>query len=200
MRNSAPALKRPASGLSGGPSGPGFRSGRIPLRLGCLLALLLAAAGAGGRAGEIPNRLAKARIGEWALFQDVSAGEHSGDLTRFSVVDIRDGGEARTLVVRMEKLGPEGTAEESRDLEMILDEADRRTEELAARAKQVVSGQLLVGEREFPVVEVAWDDEDDSREIKIWLSEELPIGGLAKTWSSDPEFPAFELIDYGFPQ
>ncbi|MDR1521057.1 MAG: hypothetical protein LBU23_13090 [Planctomycetota bacterium] len=163
-----------------------------------ILAILLAAGLATAvRAGDIPNRLPEAKVGEWLLFQDVS-GARAGEQTRFSVVDIQGEGDDKTLTMRMEKFGPDGTEEESRDIEIKLDRFASRMAALEDKAKQISRERLTVKDKEFQVVAIAWDDDDPEREIRLWISPELPIGGLVKSWSSDPEFPAAELVDYGF--
>jgi hypothetical protein len=151
-----------------------------------------------GLSGEIPNRLPQARVGEWLLFQDVS-GERSGEYTRFSIVDIKGEGDDKVLILRIEKLaGAEDGGDDVRDIEIRPSGFAGRIAELEKKATQITRGALTVRDSELDVVEVAFTDDDGVREFRLWVSDSAPIGGLVKTWCSDPDFPAAELVDYGF--
>ena len=162
-----------------------------------VLATILAMAAALGLAADIPNRLPMAETGEWLLLRVVS-GEKAGELVRFSVCETRGDGDDRVVVMRMEKLDQDGSISESRDIESPVARHAERLAELEAKAKQISRERMTVKDREITVVAVTWDDDEGSREFKLWVSGELPIGGVVKSWSSDPDFPAAELVDYGF--
>ena len=163
--------------------------------IGLFLAVLPVAA---GFSGEIPNRLPRARVGEWLLFRDVS-GERSGEYTRFSIVDSRGEDDDKVLVLRIEKLaGAEDDGDDVRDIEIKPAGFTERVAELEKKATHITPGTLTVKDSEMAVVEVVFNDDDEDREFHLWISESAPIGGLVKTWCSDPEFPAAELVDYGF--
>jgi len=146
--------------------------------------------------GVIPRRLAEAKAGEWVLLRDVS-GENAGETIKFTVVEIKDG-EDKVVSMRSERYGEDGTVIETKDFEFPLSKYLERTEKLEDKAKQIGRERLTVKDKEIAVTAVSWDDEEETREYKLWISEDIPVGGIVKTWSSDPDFPAAELIDFGF--
>ena len=78
-----------------------------------------------------------------------------------------------------------------------------RSAGLRQRATSIEPGFVMIKDREIPVVAVSFsgDGKDGSganREFIIWLSNEIPAGGIAKTWCSDADFPQAEVIDFGF--
>lgn len=166
---------------------------------GLLTALLLALAsvGAVAAAGELPNRMDKVKAGEWLLVKDVS-GSRAGELTKFTVAEVKGAGADKVVVMKIERFGPDEKVQETRDVEIPVARYAERMAGLEAKAKQIGKERLTIKGKEIPVATVTWDDDKEPREFKLWLSEDLPIGGLAKSWSSDPEFPAAELVDYGF--
>lgn len=161
-------------------------------------ALAMFAAQAVAADGAIVNRLDKAKVGEWVMMQDVS-GDSVGEKTKVEVIAVRDG----MVVIKREHYDENGAVSDSKEHEIKLDRYAQRMADLQEKAKQISRERLTVKDKEMTVQAVSWDDEDPDdadarREFKIWVSEDLPIGGIAKTWSSDPGFPAAEVIDYGF--
>lgn len=157
----------------------------------------MAAASAAAADGDLPNRLEKAKAGEWLLFRNVS-GERDDRLTKYSIVEVKGEGDDKVVVLRIEHLGAEGEATESRDVEINMAKYRERRAGILDRAKQISSERLTIKDKEMPVTAVIIDSEDGKSEFKFWVSADLPVNGLVKTWSSDPEFHAIELIDYGF--
>ena len=161
-----------------------------------ILTFAVLAAGASAAEGGIPNRLNKAKVGEWVVLQDVS-GEGRGERTRVSVIKATDD----AVTIRREFL--DDADAESKEHEINFDRYNKRLSDLEAKAKQISRERLTIKDKEFMVQAVSWDGEDpedaeNRREFKIWVSSDLPIGGIAKIWSSDPNFPASEVVDYGF--
>lgn len=147
----------------------------------------------------LPRNLATAEVGEWTLMKDI-AGETRGETTRYSVVEVRGDGEDKVVVLRRERYGDDNTVVETRDLDIPVARYSQRLADLEGKAKQVSRENLTVKEEEVPVYAVTWDhvgEDGESQEIKLWLSPSVPVGGLVKSWSSDPAFPAAELVDYG---
>lgn len=167
---------------------------KILLTLAAIAVLSVAASAADG---SIPNRMDKAKAGEWVMMQNV-AGDGAGTKTKVSVTEVKDG----VVFIKREIFDRDGNPEEVFQHEIPLDRYAARLAELEGKAKQISRERLTVKDKELSVVAISWDgDPEDGkpdREFKIWVSEELPMGGIAKTWSSDHDFPAAEVIDYGF--
>lgn len=144
----------------------------------------------------VPNRLAKAVPGEWTLMQTV-AGDHMGEKIRFSVKSVSGAGEDAVVVIANERLDAEGGVAEADDIEVPLSRYAAKLRELEDNAKQVSRERLAIGDASYTVFAVTWDDEESGREMKIWISDDIPVGGLMKSWSSDASFPAVELVDFG---
>lgn len=162
--------------------------------IGALMFLTLAASAADG---SIPNRMDKVKAGEWVMMLNVSGAE-AGEKIKVSVAEVKDG----AVVIKRETFNADGSSGEVEQREIALSRYNERLSELEGKAKQISRERLTVKDKELSVVAVTWDREaeGETHEFKIWVSEELPIGGIAKTWSSDQEFPAAEVIDYGFAQ
>ena len=167
----------------------------IALSLLLAIGLLVPAASA---ESAIPSRLDKAKAGEWVVMRDISVGGEE-EIMRISVSAVREGN-PKVVVLKRERLAPDGSVEESKEMELDLDSYAERVRGLEDKAKQISRERLTVKDKELTVYAVSWDDERDDvvREFKIWVSEDLPIGGIAKFWCSDPEMPSAEVVDYGF--
>ncbi len=158
-------------------------------------ALLLSAAVAGE---AIPNRIAAAKAGEWVLMEDVSGGD-APEQTRVTLLRI----DGASFTVKREHFGEDGAVVETKEHEISLADYNRRMEEMASRAQEITREFITINEKEYPVTAVRilteeTDANGEPREFKVWLSPDLPIGGVAKTWSSDADFPSAEVIDFGF--
>ncbi|MCD7896824.1 MAG: hypothetical protein LUG50_09150 [Planctomycetaceae bacterium] len=165
--------------------------------LSCLcLAVATTAAAVDGP--EIPNRLPQAKAGEWVLMQGTS-GDNMGVRNRVTVTAVKDG----VVSLKRERLAPDGTVEETNAFDLNLERMASRNADLREHATAINTETIFVKDKEFSVVAVSWkgdpaEDGSGEREFKIWLSPDLPVGGLAKTWSSDHDFPSSEIVDYGF--
>ena len=167
------------------------------MRKAILFMFVLAVSGLAAHAAEsIPSRLDKMKAGEWILMQDVSG--ESGERTKITVLSVTP--EAFTL--RREHMDPDGTVTETKEHEIPMDKARERHADLEGKAKEVTKEFVIVKDKEIPVTAVFWESDKAQdgkpREFKIWLSDELPVTGLAKFWSSSSTFPNAEIIDYGF--
>lgn len=165
-----------------------------------LAAFAVLASVAAAADGAIPNRLGKAKVGEWAMLQNV-AGDDIGRKTKVSVIEVKDG----VVVIKRELFNADGTPDEVIQHEIPLERYNARLADLEGKAKQISRERLTVKDKEFSVVAVSWDgdageDGAPAPEFKIWVSADLPIGGIAKIWSSSPDFPAADVVDYGFEQ
>lgn len=147
--------------------------------------------------GAIPNRMGLVKPGEWLLMQEV-AGPNAGDRVKFEAVEVRGSGADAVVVIRGQRFSG-GEETESREIEIPVARYGQRLAELEDKAKQISRERLVVKDAEITVFAVSWDDEaEEPHEFKIWVSRDVPLGGIVKSWSSDPEFPAAEIIDYGF--
>lgn len=160
------------------------------------LFLLAVTAAAGEKA--VPNRVADMKQGEWVLMEDVSP-ESDGETIRVTVT--RVGGGKFTL--RRDHMDKTGAITETKESEMDVADAAKRLDDLGKKARTVTDEMIIVNEREIPVVAIEWegskkDADGNSHEYKMWLSEKLPVTGVAKFWSSDNSIPHAEIIDYGF--
>ncbi len=148
----------------------------------------------------LPNRMADVKVGEWVILSETS-GPSMGDRERFTVVEIKGEDEFKTVVVRRERIADDGSVTEQNDLEINLARFQDRLHEMEDKAKQVSRERMVVDNRDLALWSVSWERENEDGEMheyKMWVSEDLPVGGLYKTWSSDPNFPALELMDCGF--
>lgn len=150
-------------------------------------------------AGEsFPNRMDQAREGEWVLMREVSSAD-SDERVRMTVTKVADG----KISVRREHLDADGKIFESKDYDLTLESYNQRMEGIKSRARSITNEFLVINDTEFDVVAVEFTGESktadgEERDFKIWFSEKLPIGGIAKIWSSDPDFPSAEVVDFGF--
>ncbi len=136
-------------------------------------------------------------IGEWALMEDVSG--DAVERTKFTLLRI----DGESFTVKREHMDESGAVVETMEHTVSFADYNKRLEGMAARAKEVTREFVIVKDREIPVtaVHIVSDTKDgngDDREFKLWISDEIPLGGLAKTWSSDPAFPSAEVVDFGF--
>ncbi|MCD8139669.1 MAG: hypothetical protein LUE17_07815 [Planctomycetaceae bacterium] len=145
----------------------------------------------------IPNRFDQVKPGEWIVMQDVSGGDRAGERNRISVVSVADG----VITIRREHYAADGSLIETKEHALDIARITERQAALQTRATSITPGFITVKDKEIPVVAVAFkgeNGEDADREYMIWVSADLPLGGLAKTWCSDAEFPQAEVVDYGF--
>ncbi len=161
-----------------------------------LCAALLAVSA--GVAVDIPNRIGSAKVGEWVLMEDVS-GEESGEATKVTLTAI----DGESFTITREHIDASGAVIETKEHTIPLADYNRRMEGMASRAKEITEEFVFIGEKEYPVVAVhivsdTKDENGNDREFKMWISADLPIGGVAKTWSSDVRFPSAEVVDFGF--
>jgi hypothetical protein len=166
----------------------------------CLLFAALVLTGvAGAEDAVFPNRLRNAVVGEWAILMD-TAGPEIGNRERVVVVDVAGDGDEKAVVIRREPIDDDGTVGEGGEVEINLARFADRMREMTDKAKEIESVEMLVGDSELTMWSMMWEKEAEdgqTYEYKVWVSEELPVGGLFKTWSSDPEFSAVEMIDCG---
>lgn len=142
----------------------------------------------------VPNRLASAKPGEWATLGNLS---DPGELVKVSVVDkVCENGEW-VVVVKREHIDAEGKVVDTKERRVRMSKYQDRLDKLDQRADRISRERMTINDRNITVYVVEWEDAENDREIKIWLSHDIPVGGFVRIWSSDPDFPTYEIVDYG---
>ncbi len=159
---------------------------------------LFAVTAAAANFTQIPDRLPQAKVGEWVLLQNVS-GDNQGDKLKITVTKVQNS----TVTVKREHLDADGKVTDSKEHDMNLAKIKDRVADLQKKATSIGEETVYIKERPVATVAVAWDGDDNNdrmagRQFKLWVSDKLPIGGMAKSWSSDSKFPSYEVLDYGF--
>lgn len=156
--------------------------------------LTLAFAASAAEFNLVPNRLAAANPGEWATLGNLS---DPGELVKVSVVDkVCENGEW-VLGIKREYIDAEGKVVETKDRRVRMSRYQERLDKLDQRANRISRERMTINGRDITVYVVEWEDEENDREIKIWLSHDIPVGGFVRIWSSDPDFPTYEIVDFG---
>lgn len=175
---------------------------RIPLKHMALAAIamtmFLTAAVRAADAPSIPDRVAAIKPGEWVLMQHVSA-DGTTETSKATVTAV----EGDTITISHEQFDAEGASLGATGRGMNAAEIRERIADLSKRATSITAETLVVKEKELPVVSIQWtaDTQDASgraHEFKVWVSDRIPVTGLAKFWSSDTNIPQAEILDYGF--
>lgn len=165
-------------------------------RIGALLAaLLLTTAVWAGETG-IPNRLATAKIGEWATYR-----LPNGYLQKLTVIK-RDGeGPEAMVTVRVENIYDNevvNTIEFARDAGNPMEPP--RVEDDPAVSWEITTRNVTVNGKAIvaTVVEIEYeydDDDIDDEEVEWYMSADIPVFGLIK--KVDDDDVTFELVEYG---
>lgn len=162
-----------------------------------LMALTLTAAAAVAvDAEDIPNRTSQIQPGEWIILQDTSG--ETTDTNRITVLD-RQGD---MIKLRREHFDGEGKLVETTESELDLNRYRRRMENARDKAMEVTEEFITIGDKEHEVYGLLWEDADkrtgEKHQFKVLVSPELPISGVARFWTSNPEAFVADVIDYGF--
>lgn len=169
-------------------------------RFALIVPLLLAfAVGASAADRMLPNHLVNAKPGEWVVMRDI-AGDNAGEFSRFIILERKGEGDDAVVTMRRERLNEAGEVTESRDFDINLARHAKRLAELEDKAKQISREHITINDKTYNVYAVTWDHEGKDgqvSEMKMWVSDEIPGGGMVKIWSSNPNFPAAELVDSG---
>ncbi len=162
-----------------------------------LLVLGLAAAAAAGETG-VPNRLATAKVGEWATYrlpdgytqkQTVIARTGTGPeaMVTIRIENIYDGQVVTTAEVQ-EQAGTPITAPQVPDQVGV--KLEIKKENVQVKGRNIVA-TVLDMERD----DDNGDDDGDDEETKWYLSAEIPVFGIIKQKVDDDV--VFELVDFG---
>lgn len=156
------------------------------------------AGGASSGGIAIPNPLADAKAGEWVLMEDVS-GEESGEAIKVTLVAVDDA----SVTMRIEDIDADGVVAATREHVIPRAFFDKGREDMRKNLIEVTDDFVVIKGKEYPVVAVRYTAHIPARggdpvEFKMWISDEIPVTGIAKSWSSDVKFSAGEVVDFGF--
>lgn len=164
-----------------------------------LMIMLLAVVGVAftAQAAEynlVPNRLSQAKAGEWVLLGNLSA---PGERVKITVTDRACENGEWVVGLKREHIDEEDNVTEANDRRIKLSRYQKRIDDLDQRADRISREKMTIKDRNITVYVIEWEDVEKDREVKIWLSNDIPVGGFVRIWSSDPEFPTYEIIDFG---
>lgn len=142
----------------------------------------------------VPNALRYAKVGEWVLLQNV---ENPKDQVKVSITSRECEGREEVVVIKREEFAEDGTAADVKERRIKMSRYQERLDKLDQRADRISREKMTIADREITIYVIEWEDTEKDREIKIWLSYDIPAGGFVRIWSSDPEFPTYELVEYG---
>lgn len=157
-------------------------------------AMALAGIGTATALEAVPNRLATAKVGEWASFrmpngytqkQTVTAREGEGPeaMVTVRIEDIYENEVVNTREISTPAGEPMAVPQIPDDPALSVD-IDRKT--------AVVKGRSIAA----TVIEIEKDyEDDDDEESEWWISAEIPVFGLIKKVVDDEV--EFEIIDFG---
>lgn len=162
-----------------------------------VMAVVLGAAAAVAAEKTIPNSIEDVKRGEWVTMEDVST--NGGETIKVTATAV--GGD--TITLRRERFDRDGAVIDATENEIPLSRMRERFADIKKRAKTISDEFVMIGDKEMPVVAVQWegeavDSQGTPHQYKIWLSDRLPLTGVAKFWSSDNGIPHAEILDYGF--
>lgn len=142
---------------------------------------------------EIPNHLAKAKVGEWATY--TYTGGAPGSYEKHIIVAVDGEGDAREVRLKIEHYA-DGKLESTEERTITMDSVAKGIAQLKERAKDISSERITIGGRTINAVSIVVEKEDGKRRV-IYVSDEVPATGMVKLWRSDPEKPSLELEDFG---
>ena len=155
----------------------------------------LASAGLAAEFNLVPNRLARTKAGEWVILANLS---NPDEKVKISVTGVEcEGAEQVVVIVRQNLDADDNAVGEGVERRVKMSGYQDRLDKLDQRAHRISREKTSFNDRDITVYVVEWEDEEEDREIKIWLSYDIPVGGFVRIWSSDPDFHTYELVDYG---
>jgi hypothetical protein len=143
----------------------------------------------------VPNRLSQAKVGEWVVLGNV---QEPGETVKTIVQAVECDDTGAVVVLRRETLDAEGKVTDSTERRVSLSRYQDRLDKLDQKADRISREKMLVKDSEITVYVVEWVDEESGREMKLWSSYAIPVGGFVKIWSSDPELATYEIVDFGW--
>ena len=162
--------------------------------LSFLVMLGLTATSVAAEFNLVPNPLTKAKVGEWVLLSNLSV---PGETVKITVVGRVCEENQQVIVLKREHIDAEGKVGETLERRVKLSSYQDRLDKLDQKADRISREKMLVKDRNITVYVIEWQDTEHDRDVKVWLSNDIPVGGFVRIWSSDPEFPTYEILDFG---
>lgn len=145
---------------------------------------------------SVPDRIESIRPGEWVILQDTSG--ESKDTNKITVMDRK----GDVVSLRREHYDENGTLVEVKDSEMNLSKYAQYAKNIKGKAVEVTDEFILIDDQGHEVVGMLWEDQDkntgEKHQYKVLVSPNLPISGVARFWTSNPNAPTADVIAYGF--
>ena len=146
-------------------------------------------------AGEAPDRLPKAKAGEWVMFKLMG-----GMQQKQTITDIKGSGDDMEVTIKTEVImngATASTAEQTIKVgEMKKMQADAKAQADASGAKVAYSNETVeVKGKKFDAVVVT--TEVQGMTAKTYMSDEMPVGGIIKMYTTGMAEPVMEVIDFG---
>ncbi|MDR0362948.1 MAG: hypothetical protein LBJ46_09760 [Planctomycetota bacterium] len=142
----------------------------------------------------LPNKFLTAQPGEWIIVGDI---ENPGETTRLSIIARGVEGGEDYVLLRREKFDADGNVVEKKDHRVKMKRYQERLDRINERAYRITREKIGFQDEEITVYTAEWESERIDGELKIWISPDIPVSGFFRLWSSDPDFPTYELIEYG---
>lgn len=160
------------------------------------LMMLALTAAVAADTSKVPDRMDKIQPGEWIILQDTSG--ESTDTNKITVL-ARNGD---TLKLRREHYDSNGNLLETKDSDFDIAKYNKRADDIKSKALEVTEEFLMIDDQGHEVVGLLWEDNDKTtgqkHQYKVLVSPNIPITGVARYWSSNPDSPTADIIDYGF--
>lgn len=157
---------------------------------------LIATAASAIDAASVPNRTPKIQPGEWILLQDTSG--ETTDTNKITVLD-RTGD---IVTLRREHFDENGALIDTSESTMDLAKYNQYAQGIKAKATDVTEEFIVIDDVGHDVYGLLWEGESkntgEKHQYKVLVSPDLPIAGVARFWTSDPDSPTADVIGYGF--
>lgn len=144
----------------------------------------------------IPDRTGRIQPGEWIILQDTSG--DSTDTNKITVLDRK----GDVLKLRREHFDSDGNLVGTTEHELDLKKFAERAQSVKGKAIEVTDEFIMIDEEGHEVVGVLWEDTDkdsgQKHQYKVLVSENIPISGVVRYWSSNPDAPSADVVGYGF--
>lgn len=144
------------------------------------------------RAIEIPARIAKAEVGEWASYRTVDGGKFT-----LTVVEKSDDMHGDYLVIRNEKFNAKGRRLRPSEEKVYIDDAVEGLTHVGPEDK-VGRADVLVQGRSVKAVVISQTEKGEIVK-QTYLSDKIPVYGLVQgTTPKEKTKTVLKIMDYGF--
>lgn len=157
---------------------------------------LVAASAVAVDASSVPSRLDKIQPGEWIILQDTSG--DSTDTNKITVT-ARNG---NIVKLRREHYDADGKLVETTEHDFDIAKYAARSADVKSKALEITEEFMMIDEEGHDVFGILWEDNDkktgEKHQYKVLVSPNLPLAGIARFWTSNPNTPTADVIGYGF--